>query len=395
MTHPVTVTTAQDSRRGRTPTQRGRIRARILDLAASGTLRPGQVLPTEAALAALFGASQPTVHREMKRLVAEGVLAFDGEGRRILAERRSGLLGRTVAMFTAYGVQPPGVNRRSEAWEASLENLTWRALQRLGLFCWQMPAEAMGERELRLLDRDRPGVALVFAASLPSSRSDAILAALAAAHVPAVVYGTQPAARTVDAIASDHISGGDMACRRLVDLGCRRLICQQGANQPVDDWLARRLRGAAAAAAQAGLAVPGALTQPPQISDAHGEAVRFQAEVVLLAEALRPHVAGPLPLGILAMSDGEVPRLWGAVRRLGLAPGRDVLVAGYDGYWADLHERSWEPTPPSLTVDKRHGDIADVLAATADRRLREPAAAPVRRLLEPAVVGPGAADAQR
>lgn len=373
----------QDSRRGPKPVQRGRIRARILEL-ADGALRPGQPLPTEAALAVAFGASQPTVHRELKRLVAEGVLAFDGEGRRILADRRSGLLGRTVAMFTAYGVQPPGIGQRSAAWEASLENLTWRALQRLGLFCWQLPAEAMGEGELQLLDRDRPGVALVFAASLPSPRSAAFLAALSAAHVPVVVYGTQPGTRVVDAIASDHTAGGELACRWLAAHGCQRLICQQPAN--MDDWLARRLRGAAIATERAGLPNPGVLMQPPQISDANGEAVRFQAEVVLLAEALRPHAAGALPLGILAMSDGEVPRLWGAVRRLGLTPGRDVLVAGYDGYWADLIEIKWEPTPPSVTVDKRHDEIADALAAAVDRRLREPGAPPVRRLVEPTLI---------
>ena len=377
---------AQDSRRGPKPAQRGRVRARILDLVSSGALRPGQALPTEAALAAAFGASQPTVHRELKRLVADGVLAFDGEGRRILADRRSGLLGRTVAMFTAYGMQPPGVSQRSEAWEASLEKLTWRALQRLGLFCWQLPAEAIGERELHLLDHDRPGVALVFGTSLPSPRCNAILAALAAAHVPTVVYGTQSAPRTGDAIASDHTAGGEMACRWLATHGCQRLICQQSVGHPIGDWLDRRLRGAATAAEKAGLAEPGVLIQPPQISDANGEAVRYQAEVVLLTEALRSHVAGPLPLGILALSDGEVPRLWGAVRRLGLTPGRDVLVAGYDGYWADLVERVWEPTPPSVTVDKRHSEIADALAATADRRLREPAAAPVRRLVEPMLI---------
>jgi DNA-binding LacI/PurR family transcriptional regulator len=84
-----------------------------------------------------------------------------------------------------------------------------------------------------------------------------------------------------------------------------------------------------------------------------------------------------------------------ALRLLGLVPGVDVCVTGYDAYWWQAPMREHCPDPPWATIDKGNQQlgvacvdlllarIAGTLPATAQRRVIAP-----RGILSGAI-GPG------
>ena len=369
-------------RLGRRPTQSVRVRERLLEMIAGGLLKPGQALPTEMSLAAAFNASQPTVNREIKRMLADGILACGSDGGRIVAQRRGGLLARTVLVCTNLADVETTRRAALDAWEVNLELETERRLVELGYLSWRAPIRRFSEREIDLLAGDVPCGAVIFADGMDPALAQTMRAAFATAQVGMVVHGSPEDHPGLDVVTSDHEAGGAAAASWLAARGCRRLVVQQDHSPaPLPGWLRARLAGNRRGAVEGGLAEPASLLQPPEIRGSLGERRLFDAEVLLMTEAIRPHLSGPLPLGILALSDGDVPRTWAAVRRLGLEPGRDILLAGYDGYWSDLLERKWEPTPPSVTVDKRHAVLGQQLAHTLDRRLREDVHAPPRHVL--------------
>jgi DNA-binding LacI/PurR family transcriptional regulator len=369
--------------RGRKPAQSARVRERLLAMIADGQLRPGQALPTETALAAICGASQPTVNREIKRMLADGLLTSDRNGERIVAAPRGMLLRRTVMVCTSYADTDTSRLSRLDAWEINLELLTERYLVALGYMGWRVPSRRFSERELGMIASDAPCGAVMFTDGMDSRLIAAMRTAFIAAKVGLVVHGSPEEHADLDVVSSDHEAGGAMAAGWLATHGCQSLLFQLAtpSDTKTPDWLCRRLAGIRRGAVEAGLPEPRPLYQPAGIQGSLGERYRFDREADLMAEAIRPHLGGPLPLGILTLSDGDVPRTWAAVRRLGLRPGIDVLLSGYDGYWADLLERQWEPTPPSVTVDKRHAEIGEQLASTLDWRLRDRAGAPARRVL--------------
>ena len=372
-------------RRGRRPSQSTLIRERLEGMIDRGELKSGQILPTEQALAAICNVSQPTVNREIKRMLADGILAIDRNGERIIAARRGGLLSRTVVVCTNYAQVETESSRSMslDAWVINLELMTERHLVALGYMSWRVPSRAFSEREIGMLGRDAPCGAILFADGIDAVVTRAMSGAFASAGVSLVVHGPPQEHPGLDVVNSDHEAGGAMAAGWLAAHGCRRLIAQQTgpSSTPLPRWFAGRLAGMRRGAIEAGLAEPAPLFEPAGIQGSFGQRGRFDAEAELMAEAIRKHLAGPLPLGILALSDGDVPRLWTAVRHLGLRPGHDILVAGYDGYWADLLERQWEPTPPSVSVDKRHAELGEQLAKTLDWRLRDSSGALPRQVL--------------
>jgi DNA-binding LacI/PurR family transcriptional regulator len=90
---------------------------------------------------------------------------------------------------------------------------------------------------------------------------------------------------------------------------------------------------------------------------------------------------------ILDSSDGEVPATAAACRKLGYEPNLDVLIAGYDNYWSDVHERMFELAGPIVTMDKLNWqmgmEMVNLLLARAEGRLKTE---PQLRWITPALV---------
>ena len=96
------------------------------------------------------------------------------------------------------------------------------------------------------------------------------------------------------------------------------------------------------------------------------------------------------PDAILLSSDGVGYALTAACRLLGVEPGRDVLLAGYDNYWEFCPERAFGDFVPAATVDKHNLRIGRELADLLHARLQ--GALPrgrQQRLVPPTLVVPG------
>ena len=92
------------------------------------------------------------------------------------------------------------------------------------------------------------------------------------------------------------------------------------------------------------------------------------------------------PDALLVNTDSVVPSAYAAIRRLGLVPGRDVLVAGYDDYWCLREEVARESTPPVASVNKDGPAIGQALAMMVARRLDRPESPPMRTQVLPRLV---------
>ncbi len=194
----------------------------------------------------------------------------------------------------------------------------------------------------------------------------------------------------MDAVVSDHTHG----CAKLVEFlaaqGCRRILrlWMQGAEY-TPWWRTARDAGYRAAVRAAGLA------ELPAIHLSYGAAVvdhvpyaaGYFVSVDLLTGALIECMRGrERPDALLVHTDSVVPAAYAAIRRIGLLPGRDVLVVGYDDYWCLRAEAEYEPTPPAASVNKDGPAIGQALAAMVARRLDRPESPPMRTQVLPRLI---------
>ncbi|MEM6561301.1 MAG: hypothetical protein AAF656_06855, partial [Planctomycetota bacterium] len=89
----------------------------------------------------------------------------------------------------------------------------------------------------------------------------------------------------------------------------------------------------------------------------------FQTRVRLIAGLLLEIMQGPdRPDALLFDTDYVCLYAAAALRLYGLEPGRDVLLCGYDDYWANSPLRRFEPACVDLTIDKDEKSAGEVLA---------------------------------
>ena len=341
---------------------------------ASGSLVPGATLPTILALAEEFTLARSTVQSALERLVGEGVLTRSGRRRVVAAtaatstpSARDPLAGQTMVVIGSSPPVPPSY-QLSAGWNGMVRLALGRRLSHHGRHVVHVGDGQDGT--LSLLDelhRHPPGgIAALMDDGLPVAVVDA-LKSLQTQGIPVVAYSASdatPGCQTFDRVITDHAAGCAALCRWMFARGRRRVLRYWTVADPTayPGWLADRARGYAAAHAEAGITPLPPLELLP-ITGLDGHRRGFDAAVRLAMGWLLPYVGGPQPLidGILCTSDGETGAITAALRALGLASDA-VLVAGYDGYWADLVECQWEARPLAVTVDRRLAEVGELLA---------------------------------
>jgi DNA-binding LacI/PurR family transcriptional regulator len=373
-----------DHTRGPKPKQSRRVREFILGQIRSGLWAPGQVLPAEAELAEQSAVSQPTVHRELRRLISDGTLAEDASGRRLVAGAAASLMARTIVLLSRFDIgQDHG--QGLERWASSLDLAVQRQLLAGQWRVFGMHPERLSDANLAQLGGDPPAGVLLMADELPQTVTRRLVQTLRRTAVPLVLVG-EVEGGTADAVSSDQAEGGRLVARWLAEQGCRRLIAM---HRPESDlpWHEQRQSGHRTGAAEAGLPPPVRCDMAPSADPSIDPASRHAAISSWLADRLRPLCVGGGRIGILGLSDGEVPTLWGACRRLGLEPGRDVMVSGYDGWWQVLEaERRLEPLPPAVSTDRQYAELAPVIVRTLVERIAKPAASPRQVRVAPRLI---------
>lgn len=326
------------------------LRKRIL----GGDLRFGQSLPSERQLATELGVGRAIVRQALEELDRQGLLERRGPRGRVVAFDRGedvpGWLRHAVVVLTLPRVTT-GPDSARDRWLRYTSLGTIDHLRESDVPTLSLSIGAVDEAELRRLARGRPLGVLI-----PETNGRAIEVTRTAtlfrdAGVPVVCYGGSAELDAFDRVASDHAQGAHDLTTALLNRGAKRVVqCWPG---PWDRyWLTGRTAGYERAMRATGL-TPAATVEFPHVATPTTDADAFAYAVKQVAGFLLDVArAGDRPDAIMLASDRAVPYATAALRRLGLRPGADVLLAGYDNYWDLCEERAFEPSPPVLTVDK-------------------------------------------
>jgi LacI family transcriptional regulator len=209
----------------------------------------------------------------------------------------------------------------------------------------------------------------------------AALEASSAAGLPVAAYDECGSTCGFATVSSDQAAGGADLTRWMLAHGRRRLLCFQRFPSR-RAWMEARWSGHRRAMAEAGLS-PRPLVVTPEITQSAESAEDFASVARLLTGFLMDSVRGSTPIdGILASTDQHAYQVAGACRLLGLSPGTDVLIAGYDHLANRCLEAQYEPAGLAVTVDK---DTSGIAARMADMLLDQRSAQrhPTRHVVVP------------
>ena len=211
----------------------------------------------------------------------------------------------------------------------------------------------------RLLEDVPAGVALL--CWRPRSVRAAKLAeSFSRRNVPVAAFGMDECPEAVacyDRVVSDHESGMAQLLEHLARAGRRRIL-RLWTPSPDTPWIAAHERAFASLAGPLGLeAFPPVhvASLPDRLADDRGV---FEQRARVMAGYIAENIrGGRTPDAIMVGTDCETFPVAAACRMLGLAPGEDVLITGYDNYWHAAFERRFEPSLPFASVDKRNAEI--------------------------------------
>lgn len=170
---------------------------------------------------------------------------------------------------------------------------------------------------------------------------------------------------------SDHCAGPKLLLDHLKKLNCRRLLWYYPfLNRPQLVWQAERQAGFEKGAREAGVElIP--LPEVFPISNEVETRAQFQRYSRAIADSIGGFFNGGRKAdGIVVDSDISVPYFHRALRELGIAPGREIPVAGYDNYYSLCRPFQWEATPPAATVEKDDRQIGRRTAELLVRRIQ-------------------------
>ncbi len=356
-----------------------------------GTLRPGMPLPPERDLCNRLGTSQTTVQRALRVLEAEGIVSpLTGRTRLVAADGT-----RATASLITQGlviISPLLETISGHNMSGWLEYITLGAIaaaRQTGRHIITLdPRRALEEWRHGRLSGQPYGV-LITAENQARTELQPVIQAFTAAKVPVVVYGDSPENGTFDRVTADHAAGCAQLTQWLIQQGRRRILPVWP--EPRDlYWKVQRRQGYEQAMRQAGLEPLPTLWIPSTVVGLTTKQMGFQAFAHTLAGYLIPYLTGPEPVdALLAASDGNSVPLIAACRLFGRQPDREVLIAGYDHYSADIPERAFEPAGPAVTIDKGNWQIGQALVELLAQRVQGTLPPePQCRLIAPRLVVP-------
>jgi LacI family transcriptional regulator len=185
---------------------------------------------------------------------------------------------------------------------------------------------------------------------------DALVAELAARHLPLVGVDVRCAGERAAYVGSDHAEGVRLALAHLYACGHRRIAHVAGAPNTVAG--SERLNAFRREAERLGFDLPDEYVRRGDFSSASG----YREACALLALPERP-------TAIVAASDLMALAALRAIRDVGLEPGRDVAVVGFD----DL-EAAALAHPPLTTIRQDRRELGTLAATRAIELIEDPEA---------------------
>ncbi len=377
---------------------RARVVAGLREWIDRGRLSRGDRVPPERVLAEQFNVARGTVRSAIDELRKSGVISQDSRRPRVTtgSPRRDTLLSKSIAVLSRPITDRVTDHIRGAGWELFIERGALDAVFEAGLHGINLYPERTGPGGFEQLIADHPMGVVLGRPAVESSWSEDFRRALADAGIPFACYGNNPGLSNCDRVYSDHAAGASMLTKWLLEQGCRRILrVWPKHTASTSYWLADRDRGHREALAEAGLEALPAMHLDAGFPHSEGHRDRFSYN----ARAMRGYLVDAFadkatqPDTLMVASDGDVAYVAAALRLMGLEPGKDVKVVGYDNYWADRIDRKFEPFAPNATVDKLNVQIGQRLVRLLlDRIHGRLAPEPQARLVEPKLVIPDATD---
>ncbi len=368
---------------------RARATRALRESIAEGELAAGMELASESVLAERLGVSRGTIRAALAELEADGLVRNEGRRRVVAGARPVEAAGGGAVLVVSRTTRAEALSRGESHIGAYTHYGLIRRFQREGISTVTVPPEQFAAES----GPAKPGVlgVVVFQDSLQDEPALRRLRALRDAGVP-VAVGDPAETDEFDAVRSDHAAGSYAVTRWLLEHGRRRplrwwALAQHMRRRPA--WLAGRDAGHERACREAAVE-PIPAVEFKSLTHRAGQrpAETLRDNARLSAGYLLERLAEDPAIDALVLStDGEVRAASAAVRLCGREPERDVLIAGYDNYWADPQVRPGVPVAPAVTADKRNQLLGEQLAELLlDRAAAALPPDPQVRLVEPELI---------
>ena len=343
--------------------------AALRELIASGTVRPGDRMPSEHQLARRFGVSRPTAGRALRELEAAGLVQRRAGSGTFARDAATGQRGRT------FGLLAQGLGA-TEVLDPICTEITRRCQAEGSTVLWgddSPPLEGVAELDRLCRYYLEQGVDGVFFAPLESEpdrerHNLRVVAALRSAGVQVVLLDRDvhdfPARSDLDLVGIDNFLAGLHLGEHLLALGRERLLLLARPNHPSTTDL--RAAGCAAAARRHGLTPPSTILVSAEPAD--------DAAVSALLADHRPDA-------IICANDFTAALLLQTLSRLEVRVPADVAVAGFD----DVRYSTLLPVQLT-TMRQPCRAIARAAVRVMNERLDDPSTEPCATLLRAELV---------
>lgn len=385
----------------------GDLTGQLRRLIRGGRLQTGTRLPSERDFAKRFDLPRAVVRTSLAELEREGWIdCAHGSGRSVadMSQRLGrGVIGVITAaeLSRVYGsggsvgsAHPAHSDYQAACAVGELQNRKQAALvvhpQRLqdNGIDWLVAGEVLG-LVIAQVEVDRHDLSQ----EMVAARSAGLEIACYGSSGRVIAEGEDPPEESFDRVISNHEAGAASLTRWLLDQG-RRNILRLWRFPELRDWRLARDVGHEDEMRRQGLE-----PRPPVVTGhiVAGERSAVQDEqaydtvIATLMGVLYPHVhgnAGPID-AIMVATDRHALEVSDAVMRLGLTPGRDVLIVGYDNDYISLLPSYPRAAAPAATVDKNNDRIGrELVHLLMDRLAGKLPPEPQIRELTPSLVIP-------
>jgi DNA-binding LacI/PurR family transcriptional regulator len=364
----VTTLTAAQSALVRSSSPRAKAAATLRRSILRGTLRPGDRLPAENELATRLHISRGTVRMALDMLEREGLVRRRrNHGCVVLGKSAPrSLLSSTVVLISniqgdirpqLFGGQLRSIN--SGIFDATVTS----QLNFMSMHSQGDPGEVLAN-----LVHDRPFGVLITAPTQEPRETARLAGQLVDSGLPLVIFGDEEGFNHLDRVVSDHQGGAYQLVHWLARQGRKRIA--RVWSVPDASWSAAHDQGYLRAVKELRLQPLPVVAVPDLLERRDGDRDNFDRRARQLLGFLidvlrRPGGADAVMVG----TDSDAYLVAAACRLLGMTPNRDVLITGYDDYWAGIPERQWESADPAATINKQNYDIGQAMVRLLSERV--------------------------
>ncbi len=317
-----------------------------------GILPRGEVMPTERHLGEQLGVSLATVQRALRVLESEGLVRkHQGRMRTVSNRQNLSLLRNHMLVVADWHEGWP--DKHASGWGLYVTAGILQGLAGNGCHGTIFSPDRLDTTELNDFLAHQPRGVIVSEIDAENPRLiQSALDNIAEAGCRCAVFGDEPECQSFDRVVPDHQQGACDLARHLIERGRRRIAMLWYGHVP-RQWAIARRSGYEQALTQAGLPVFPTIHVPAVRFSEQEPARLFESHVQLFAGVLTPNILTQEPIdALMVINDAYVPATIAALRRLGKQPNVQVDVAGYDAFWSETIERTFEPLSPVASVDK-------------------------------------------